>query len=480
MNSVLNPPNVRRFASAVQAFTLATLVSLPGHSARAEEWRLIYAVTHEQTARDPQGVAPKQETRTSTLTLALGREYLVVDDGHEKKIYDFAHRRLVQANLDQREFDDWSLYCAIGARVSELQNRFALGAGFRAAKIVAPEDFGRFDNETNLRLELPGMKLDEPEPDIGRKDLPGGGWDFQHDGLSVVQFIPAETPVPAEFYSRFASFLTYECSMHPKIRRQVVTTGRIPQQLMVRWHEVNTRTIATYRLQSAELAITDSTILPGGFRPAPHQGEPLFQAVSLVREEGRTTHRTTREEAGHFAKDALAAKRPLDAYLALIEYMLQSGERKPGELSRYQPEFHQDNRCQRYIASLDQSSKEACRKSLASCESIDRNGLQKAYMLDLQRADLLQKLGRGDGGMTSPDEQNQTMATQKLFLTVLGANPFLAGAYHDLGVLYYETYRHPLAWLCFDTGRQLSPDHFLLKEITDLEQRFQHDFPDYF
>ena len=482
-----NPSNLRRsraFSPSV-AQTLFALLFFALSPLRAEEWRLIYAVTHEQSVNDSTtSAAPPSEKLASTLTLTVGLSLLRVDDGQNERVYDFAHRRFLLLNSAKRDYRDWSLYSNLGARINELQNRFAIHAGFRALNQVPQDTFGRYDNETNLGLELPGMTPAEPEPTIERKELAGGGWEFWHDGTSVVQYVPAKGSLPAAFYPRFASFLTYECNLYPTIRGQLVSTGEIPQLLVTRSRLGNQVNLTTYRLRSAELSGSDRAILPADFKPVPPQGEssaPVFQAISLIHQEGRATHRATRADIEHFAKEAIAQHRPLDAYLALLEYRLQSGERHANDFLPYQKEFDRDERYRRYVASSDQSNKEACRKSLASCDSIDRTGLQKAYMLDLHRADLLQALGRGRGDITTAvEQQQQAMAAEKLFLTVLTANPFLAGAYHDLGALYDQTFRSEMAWLCFDTGRRLSPDHFLFKDITNLEQRFEHDFPDFF
>jgi hypothetical protein len=468
----------RRFFP-VRTFIFAVLSILTIHPLSADEWLLTYTLNREsplQASRDP---LPIKANRSDTLIISLGQQHLGVDDGHNKRVYDFARRRIVYLNLDQHEYSSWSLYSGIAARVRELENRFNLGASLPVEKTSGKNFFGRYDNEANLGLEIPGMKSNEPDPVITRTDLSESGWEFWHDNLSVVQFAPAKEILPAVFYPRFANFLAYECSIHPKIRRQIVATGKIPQLLAVRWQLGGESKAAIYRLQSIEHGASDSTTLPVGFQPAPAKGNPaesLLHLISLVREDGRTAHRSTREQVERFAKDAISQHRALDAYFALLEYRLQSGERHPNDFRQYQRDFDQDDRCRLYITSQDQSSSEACRKGLAACESIDRTGLQKAYMLDLQRADLLQILGRGKG----PNQQNQTVAAEKLFLSVLETNPFLAGAYHDLGRLYDETFRSSEAWLCFDTARQISPDHFMLKGITNLELRFEHDFPDYF
>ena len=476
---------VRPHSPIALAFTLALFNLFSQLTARAEEWQITYAVTQEQITGDPKGVAaPKKEEHSYTLTVALGQLYFAVDHGHARTIYDFTRRRILQLNLAKNEYEDWSLYSNIAARVREMENRYTMGAASKEAGVDTHSYYERFATETSLGIALPGIGQDELKPVITRKDLPDGGWDFWHDGQSVAQFIPAKTVLPALFSIRFGSFLAYECNLHPEIRRQLIATNGIPQLLVAHWAILNQQNTATYRLQSVKQPATDSAVIPSRFKPASHQeggaNEPILHVIGLIHDRPGPEQRTLRETTERFAREAISDKRPLDAYLAFLEYRLESGERHSKDFLQYQQQFAQDKRCQQYVISLDQSTQDDCRKGLASCDSIDRRGLQKAYMIDLQRADLLQRLGQGHGGMTTVDEQKQIMAAESLFLKVVTANPYLAGAYHDLGGLYDRTYRQALAWVCFDTGRQLSPDHFLFKDITVFEQRLEHDFPDYF
>ena len=276
------------------------------------------------------------------------------------------------------------------------------------------------------------------------------------------------------------SFLAYDCHIHPGIRRQIAASGQIPRQLIVHWHEFNTQGTATYRLMSAEQVKTDSSALPANARPAQHPGDPFYRVLFLVGDEGHSTHRITREDAVDFANRAVGTKHYLDALLALIEYGLQSGEQPAAELGKHMAEFRSDAQCRLYLTAVHQPipSKEGARKCLASCESIDRGSLQKGYMIDLQRADLLAQLSRG--GVKTDAQIKEFKTAEQLFIKVLGANPFLAGAYHDLGQLYFDGFAHEKAWMCFDTARRLYPDHPLMKDITALERRYERDFPDLF
>ena len=69
---------------------------------------------------------------------------------------------------------------------------------------------------------------------------------------------------------------------------------------------------------------------------------------------------------------------------------------------------------------------------------------------------------------------------EKLFLSVLGSNPYIAGAWNDLGKTYYHGYRMEEAWQCWDTARRLCAAHPLLAEQYALERSLRDSYPDFF
>jgi hypothetical protein len=71
-------------------------------------------------------------------------------------------------------------------------------------------------------------------------------------------------------------------------------------------------------------------------------------------------------------------------------------------------------------------------------------------------------------------------ASEKLFLGALNANPYLTGAWFDLGKLYYRVAKTREAWACWDIARAMDPDHPFAKEINTLERRMAEDSPEFF
>ena len=63
---------------------------------------------------------------------------------------------------------------------------------------------------------------------------------------------------------------------------------------------------------------------------------------------------------------------------------------------------------------------------------------------------------------------------------MLRANPYHAGALHDLGMLYLRSYDHSKAWLCWDAARRLYPSHPLMSDVIRIEQEVLKNQPDFF
>lgn len=448
----------------------ATCLALfPLSLVRADEWILTYAVTEEQRIESPKGDAPpRTETRAYTQTVALGERYLVVQDDRQKLVRDFAQRRFVVLNLARNTYHDWSLFGLVDFFEAELVNRHTLGVGMRAAKVEsAAMMFDRFDSESAMRIKSRTAPADSPPPVIETVKV-GQGIEFKHRGQTAVRFVAAGTPLPPNLRHRFVNYLAYGCSIHPDIRDALAATAAIPQELTFTWRQVNSETTATHRLVSAKAAKSDSTVLPEGAKPALPESDPVTDALIAVQAAERGgAKRPSQRDAIAFAESALADGRPLDGLLALLEHGLQSGEQLTDELRRHRAKFDRDAACQTYLKAFDQSSRAAAERSLAANETLDRRSLRRAYMLELQRANHLDRLGR-------PREAMQG------YLEVIRANPFHAGALHDLGMLLARGFDHPKAWTCWDLARRLYPAHPMLRDIAAREQQLLARNPDFF
>lgn len=175
-----------------------------------------------------------------------------------------------------------------------------------------------------------------------------------------------------------------------------------------------------------------------------------------------------------FCTRALQEKRLVDAMLGAFEYVIQTGESLPGIVDSVKKQLKDDKNAQKLKRAMGSPSSVAEAKTfLADLNSLNLKGNKRAYLLDLFRANLYSYIET-----ENPKEPVQDPS--KLFLKVLAENPFLTGAYKDLGIYYFNRYKMVEAWECWDTARSFYPRHPMLSIVTEIEERLQNEVPEFF
>ena len=92
----------------------------------------------EQSVVQPaKGSNVKAGSRTSSLQVTLGHQYLSIDSAGSRDIVDFRLRRLYHVDLRKRTFERSSLFAMVGFALLESQNRLALN---RVLDAALPDD----------------------------------------------------------------------------------------------------------------------------------------------------------------------------------------------------------------------------------------------------------------------------------------------------------------------------------------------------
>jgi len=147
----------------------------------------------------------------------------------------------------------------------------------------------------------------------------------------------------------------------------------------------------------------------------------------------------------------------------MTEYGLQSGDRS-AILEGIGKELRADPRMRRLIPALNPPPEQRD-AAIATLREFERKDLSHGHVLDIFLANVLDAAGKGE-------------EAERLFLAVLGINPWLSGVYKDLGDIYHERFDMDRAWRCWDAGRRLAPGHPLYQGLeeheADLRARFRH------
>jgi hypothetical protein len=412
---------------------------------------------------------PRTEVHEARLTVFLGESYFEEEKEGESIVYDLRSKRILTREPGKKDWKYSPLFSDLGFRLMEYQNRVMLGRALSAGGIKASSlaNMGdTFELETLFCLRFPGDRSKAVDG-LTRKLLTDGTLSFLRNSAEVVEFKASAYRVPAQLRDIYEMWLIYRSRIHPQIRRDIVETGAFPQLLRTHWHNSGETAVTTLLMQDSGTINGDPHRPDSAFVTLPNAEGALLEALlsssdPKVRAEGPTL-----DAAVRLADKSVAAGRPLDGLLALLEIQFQGGGDTAPTLQRLHTEFSQDQECSRLVASLRQSSKAECENGLKALREIDRTGLTKGYILDVHIGDQLSNLG-------------QSKEAETAFLSVLHHNPLLAGPWNDLGQLYFREFDMAKAWLCWNAGRGVSPSHPMLEGVTKLEGRLQSDFPEFF
>ncbi len=254
------------------------------------------------------------------------------------------------------------------------------------------------------------------------------------------------------------------CNIHPELRKQIEANGKVPALLTYRVQTLNRSLTVSFRLKSASEREGVWTSVPKGFTKYVDPKDPLAPVVTQFEKALKDSKPPTEDGVRQFVKYSLHTGRVLDAYLAWHEYFLQTGEGDRDLLDRISDAADEEVRF--LIAHLGEGGNEG-RRLYETLNSLERRNPQPKYILGVIRANVLVHAGR-------PQE---AIALQK---KALDANPYLAAVYYDIGSAYYSDFSFSLAWRCFEMARKLAPKHFVLRQLDELQARFEKDFPDDF
>ena len=443
------------------ALLLAAML-IPPTTAFAEEWRLEYSATRTQEPSTPANGKVAPQTSSFELIVGLGANRLSVRQQDQKTIYDFDEKRIVTLHLEDRVYSSRSLYSEIAFRAAELRNRMRLRRLLTQAGVEeGDQPFDPFELETLFSLKLPAG---ERAADI-KTNSEGETLAFRRDEDVVVRFTPSELELPEAQHRMLSRLLTYDCRIHPEIRRQIEKPGRVPKRLAYRSTDAGAKITIRLELKKVERQSGGEAVIPDGFKRVTRPDDPLARIIDGLDRRECSTKKAILE----FAEQAIEDGRPLDALLSLLEYTLQAEGRPFEEFKGYIKQVGDDETVRVFLSSINASTtdKEQAQEALKRLDTIHRKPLRKVYVLDVFRANLKLALG-------------ETQEAAKLFLAALEVNPHLIGAYKDLGELYYRSYQMDQAWRCWNTAYRLDPDHPMLKPIAQMERQLEETFPQYF
>jgi hypothetical protein len=405
-----------------------------------------------------QGATAKPVSSEYPVRVTLGRKYVAVDAQDTRRIYDFEHRRVYQLNLKDKTYREAALYSVVAGKQLEAQNRMNLGSVLGAAKAQQPSfEVPQIEHQFSVTIEEDGAKIDTARAK--------GMTTFSWKGREWASISDSTKPLPADAQREYWQWLRYSLGGHPKIYAGLDKRKGVPDQFRIVFSDPGEQ-VTTLKLTS----VADEPDAPfslQGFTRSELNREP-FRTLKKVSSDPAGALKAATEKAKKDRDAAAAEGKLLDAALAHFTYALSTGDSDNGWLTGIKERMEKDPGAEMFAASLSAEDDEHAQRAIQRLQLLrTRTSSPYAYLIDVFAANHEGSLKHGT-------------ASEKLFLGALNANPYLTGAWFDLGKLYYRTAKTREAWACWDIARAMNPDHPFAKEINTLERRMAEDSPEFF
>lgn len=417
--------------------------------------RAMYDTT-ETKVSSPESRSPGEKVSRDTLTLRVTATALAIRQGDEERIYDFANRRVFALDHAKKQAGEWSLYATAGFLEAELQNRVAM------ARMM--EAIGKAGDLADVEIEL-GMRQDPPAKVQLKEQRRGEQRVFVLNGREVTSFAGADRPAPPTLSPMLARLYLYAAHVHPLVRAELVKEARLPAKLEFSWRLFDERNTVTWSLRELADEPFDLAAATTAYPVKPLQDEEVLELAWRV----RTGHAGSPPPSAAYVEQArrfLDEGRAFEAFLALLESSLVTGEAPPDLLRLSRERAGDDPRMKAVARALELEDRDP-KGALAQLEPLDAASMKGGHVLHVLRANQRLRLRQ-------PKE-----ALEELGLA-LRANPFLVGPWLDAGRLYYLGYQAVLGWECWDAARAAAPGSALLKRVDELEAGLRKRHPEYF
>ena len=418
----------------------------------------VLTLTEQTATQPPKGSKDKASSAEFPVRVTLGGKYIAVDSQGTRRIYDFEHRRLYDLNLQDKTWQDASLYSDFAAKALELQNRLRLNDILGAASVRSASLAPTF-------LEhLFSMSIDDQETpiDVSRAK---GATVFSWQGRALLSITDKTQPLPAEFQREYWQWLRYTVGGHPKIYVDLQKRSGVPDLVRIVRTDVGQQLI-TFLLKSVT-SEPDAAYSLDGFTRADPARAP-YPTLKKIASDARAGLTASVDAARKDRDSATGQGKMLDAALAHFAYALSSGDSSTEWLVQVRDRMATDADARAFAGALSAKNPDQAAKAVKALTDLRAKITSSyAYLFDVFTANHEGTLKHGT-------------AAEKLFLSALSANPYLTGAWFDLGKLYYGTSRTREAWACWDAARAINPNHPFGKDIDTLELRMVADNPEFF
>lgn len=419
---------------------------------------LTYRVTIEraETSEDVERRTPLVPRTETTTVVTLGPRVVgVAPQGGRRVLLDYGTGWAHEIDDDAGTYRRLPLIAHFGFQEIEMFNRRKLARVLSAAGVGDPA-FAPVE-----RSILFGWPDPDDDADIASATSDDGVTTWRLGDDELARWAPSEHELDDAQRAAFDRFLQRHCRLHWETREAIAAETRAPALLRFRWHNTGERATATWELVSCSRGTEAPAGVEGLTRAFPDTAAGRL-ARRVLQPGDDVPERLSAEDLARLSAEAHAAGRPEDAALLLLESGLQDGADVVPAMRELLTDPDDAKAIRALMGSVSRANSEP-EKGVAELDAVDRSRLTHPAILDVFRANGLANMGRTDDAVAA-------------FESALRELPWLAAAYNDLGMVLHRAFRTEQAWLAWEAGRSIAPDHPTWQGVQGLEQHLRDTY----
>jgi len=399
---------------------------------------------------------PKMTTTEKNVRVLFGGDYLQIDDGDKQVIRDFAKRRRYDVDAAKKTVYESALLAELLGRSIELDNRIYLNDAMIKAGAKLPFSLAASESELSMRDSKSRTKIDRREEK--------GVIRFTASRERLAEVSSEVVAADEATRKQFIRLLRYGAGIHPLILDALQNMTGIPRTVdfvhaatdeHIRWAVTELKNVpdAPYVVAAAKREITDDD----------RAGAAATRALATTPQAFDSAMRKLIDDGVALADRG----ETFDAFLTFQEVLLAAGQGVPKELADRNEQFKANPNVSALTSALHSQSEQETRDAAATLQKLATASKSKGYVVQIF-------LGNKQWSLDDSEPAVRNL------LAVINEQPLLAGVWHDLGDMAMRGFDTTKAFDCWEIARHLAPNHFLLKNVTELEEELVKSHPEYF
>lgn len=384
----------------------------------------------------------KGKTDNCENTLLLGKEAIINSKRGRITLIDIARKEasLMGPEIGEKQYLKYSLHALVAmqaAMLSAYKDDFAAASSAGLSRPKAPFN--------------PGIKVSET----------GNKLDFKYNDKEYVT-VEFGDAFPAEYARAMEKVYIFSYRLHPFVRDQILARKKYVRSMVINDLNGDDALKTTLKLNSKN-ENADEPKIPADFQRVFNKKSPVYNLQKTVIDTTPLPPLPVKEKIFEQAKKMIDESRPVDAFLTMMEYGLTTSDQAIAENKVILDVAKKDPIVIKIAQNIVPDSEESAKAALKELSSIDQSKLEKGYLIEIFKADI---------------EDQLEMDASADFVKALEKNPFITGAYKDLGDNFFGQGDFMNAWSCYEMFRKIHAKHLFIKDIEESEGVLEKTFPE--